>query len=159
MNTINENRKKFELKYHELVFAPGMLQRLKVIVDLFFRLPFLKKVGQKNAQNVGLNQLKLRLKNLPAKFNGCKILFITDLHIEMIAGLAEKIIHIADQLEYDYCILGGDYGFVFHAKYKEMIHHLHKVIKFLVKKSQVFGILGNYLDGLSYSNRRKKTCA
>ncbi len=132
-----------ELKYEGQKFAPSMIQKFHATGKTVFEVPFLKKIGQKNAQNLGLNQIELPLKNLPVKFNGCKILFITDMHIEGIDCLADRIIHIAGQVEYDYCILGGDYSFISHTSNKVIIQRLQKVIEFLVEKSQVFGILGN----------------
>jgi predicted MPP superfamily phosphohydrolase len=66
------------------------------------------------------------------------------MHVDGIDALAESIICIAERAEYDYCILGGDYGFGFDASDERMRHQVRKVVKCLVKKSRVFGVLGNH---------------
>lgn len=144
MKPIHKNRKMLELKYQGQEFEPRIIQRFQTIAKSVFEVSFLKKYGLQNAQNVGLSQIELHVKNLPVKFDGCKILFITDMHIEGIDCLAERIIRIAGQVEYDYCFLGGDYSFGFEAKNEVMRQKLCKVVEFLVDKSQVFGILGNH---------------
>ncbi len=144
------------MKYQGQAIASGTIHWFDVMAKLLFEISLLKKFGLKNAQNVDLNQIELQLKSLPARFEGCKILFITDMHIGGIDCLAERIIRIAGQVEYDYCILGGDYTYSLDANNKVMRQQLCKVIEFLVEKSQVFGILGNHdeyriaevLDGL-----------
>lgn len=157
MKPIHKNRKMLETKYQRQASELGMIPGLHVIVKLVFEMPLLKRFGLQNAQNVGLNQIELQLKNLPAGFAGCKILFITDMHLGRIECLAERITSIAGQVEYDYCILGGDYSFGFDVTNEVMKQQLCKVIELLVEKSQVFGILGNHdeyqiaevLDGFS----------
>ncbi len=144
MKPIHKNRKMFELKYHGQVFERGTIRWFQVIAKLVFGVSLLKKFGLQNAKNLGLNQIELQVTGLPAKFEGCKILFITDMHIDGIDCLAERIIRIAGKVEYDYCILGGDYSFGFDANDEVMRRQLCKVVEFLTKKSQVFGILGNH---------------
>ena len=144
MEPIHKNRKMFELKYHGQVFERGTIRWFQVIIKSVFEVSLLKKFGLQNAKNVGLNKIELQVKSLPVKFDGCNILFITDMHIEGIDCLAERIIRIAGQVEYDYCILGGDYGFGFDANNELMRQQLGKVVEFLAEKSQVFGILGNH---------------
>jgi predicted MPP superfamily phosphohydrolase len=144
MKTIHKNRKKLEIKYQRQAFELGPIPGLHVIAELVFKMPLLKKFGLQNAQNVVLNQIELQLKNLPARFADCKILFITDMHLGGIESLAERINHIAGEVEYDYCILGGDYSYGFDANNEVMKEELRKVIGLLVEKSRVFGILGNH---------------
>jgi predicted MPP superfamily phosphohydrolase len=156
MKPIHKNRKMLEMKYKRQASELGPVPGLHVIAKLMFEMPLLKRFGLQNAQNVGLNQIELQLKNLPARFAGCKILFITDMHLGGIECLAERINLIAGQVEYDYCILGGDYSYGFDATKELIKQQLREVIELLVEKSQVFGILGNHdeyriaemLDGL-----------
>jgi predicted MPP superfamily phosphohydrolase len=144
MKPIHKNRKMLEVKYQRQASELGMVPGLHVIVKLMFKMPLLKRFGLQNALNVGLNQIELQLKDLPARFAGCKILFITDMHLGGIECLAEKINRIAGRVEYDYCILGGDYSFGFDATNEFMNEQLREVIEFLVERSEVFGILGNH---------------
>ena len=150
MRPIHKNRKILETKHHERVFTRGAKQRfhfeniygLMLIVDLVLKMLFIKKIGLRNATEVGLNEVELGVKGLPRNFDGCRILFITDMHLGGIDYLSENIINIAKNAEYDYCFLGGDYSLRLSAK--EVGRQLGKIVSFLTTKSRVFGILGNY---------------
>ncbi len=144
MKPIHKNRKMLEMKCTGQAIEDGTFRWFHVMAKLVFQISLLRKFGLKNAQNLCLNEIELQLKNLPARFEECKILFITDMHIGGIDCLAERIIRIAEQVEYDYCILGGDYTYGFHANSKIIRQQLCKVIEFLLEKSKVFGILGNH---------------
>jgi predicted MPP superfamily phosphohydrolase len=156
MRPKHKNRKKLEIKYKRQASELGPIPGFHVIAGLVFKIPLLKRFGLQNAQNVGLNQIEVRLKNLPTRFAGCKILFITDMHLGGIECLAERINRIAGQVDYDYCIIGGDYSYGFDSTNEVMKQQLREVVELLVEKSQVFGILGNHdeyriaemLDGL-----------
>lgn len=104
----------------------------------------LKSLGLKNALNVQLVQKQLSFNNLPAGFNGAKLLFISDLHIEGLPQLSEKIIETVSDLDYDYCFLGGDYCFNNHGTDIDISEQIDAVIKTLVDKTQVFAVLGNH---------------
>ena len=150
MKPIHKNRKILETKCHERVFTRGTKQifhfeniyGLMPIVNLVFKMLFIKKIGLRNATRVGLNEVELGVKGLPANFDGCRILFITDMHLEGIDYLSENIINIAKNMEYDYCFLGGDYSF--RPSVKEVGRQLAKIVSLLTTKSRVFGVLGNH---------------
>jgi len=144
MRPIHKNRKMLELKYHGRAFERGVLRWYHVMAKWIFELPLLKKPGVQNARNVRLNHIELPIENLPTKFDGCRILFIADMHVDGIGGLAESIIRIAERADYDYCFLGGDYSFGFDASDERMRHQVRQVVKSLVQKSRIFGILGNH---------------
>ena len=105
MKPIHKNRKMLEMKYQRQASELGIIPGLHVIAKLVFEMPLLKRFGLQNTQNVGLNEIELQLKNLPTRFAGCKILFITDMHLGGIECLAERINRIAGQIEYDYSCL------------------------------------------------------
>ena len=156
MRPIHKNREFLELKYHGRASERDTLRWYHVLAGWVFGLPFLKSHGLRSAANLRLNQFELPRENLPTVFDSCRILFITDMHVDGIAGLADNIIHVANSVEYDYCILGGDYSYGFDASDERMRQQVNEVVKSLVQKTRVFGILGNHdeyrtaelLDGL-----------
>ena len=107
-------------------------------------LPLFSRPGRRNAEDLRLRRIELPLKNLPAKFYGCRILFVTDMHLDGTSGLAESVVRLAERAEYDYCFLGGDYSFGYDASEERMIRQVREVTTFLIKKSRVFGVLGNH---------------
>jgi predicted MPP superfamily phosphohydrolase len=144
MKSIHKNRKTRELEYHGRPYERGTWKWYHFVAKWVFELPLLKRRGQRNAGDVRLNRIELSFKNLPAEFDACRILFIADMHVDGTSGLAESIIRIVERVEYDYCILGGDYSFGFDASDERMRQQVREVVKSLVPKSRVFGILGNH---------------
>ena len=144
MKSIHNNRRTRELEYHGQPYERGTWKWYHFVARWVFELPLLKKRGRRNAGDVRLNPIELSFKNLPVGFNTCRILFIADMHVDGIDGLAGTIIRIAEGVDYDYCILGGDCGFGFDASDERMRRQVREVVGALVKRSRVFGILGNH---------------
>lgn len=120
------------------------MPRLHRIIAFFLRVTFIKWIGQAHALNLKLEQFDLACPSLPAAFDGLRILFVADLHIDNTDALVEKIIEAVDSVTYDICVLGGDYTFG-HA-WKNAIDHsnLETIAKYLVSRSPVYGVLGNH---------------
>jgi uncharacterized protein len=122
--------------------------------DLFIRFlnifaVFLKATGfyQKgylNARTINVSEITLRYSNLPAAFDGFRILHLSDLHIDNIPGFASLINEKIKKLEFDICFLTGDYR-------KDLcgsITHILKPFKILSRYIQApfgtFAVLGNH---------------
>lgn len=99
--------------------------------------------GYHNATDIQIEQVRLELARLPKAFEGFRLLWISDLHLERFDHLPQKVLDMVGPLEYDLCIFGGDSCFehFYSDKACSMMEH---VANGLVKKSQVLGILGNH---------------
>jgi len=152
MRPIPHNRKVLELTRHEKFFTKTTKQKfhientslLPTAIEFLLAVTFTKSVGQKNAENIILNKIEFEFETLPEKFNGTKLLFLSDLHIDAIDSLAEKIISISEKLQYDFCILGGDYRFRVRGNTALAGRKLENLVQRLSEKTQIFGILGNH---------------
>lgn len=91
-----------------------------------------------------LEHVEFAFDNLPASFHSTRILFIADPHIDEIQGIEDKILTFADELEYDFCVLGGDYNFGYRQENGLAYIQMQSLAEKLLKKSRVFGILGNH---------------
>lgn len=114
------------------------------ILDFLLRICLIRNVGIRNALDVRLENVELVFGNLPKGFNNARILFLTDLHLDGTSPLADKVLGIVRNVDYDYCILGGDYARGRHRQNNRVYSQIEQLIKALKKKSRVFGILGNY---------------
>ena len=65
--------------------------------------------GHANAGKVQLRRNDVRLPRLPQAFDGFTILHLSDLHADMSASALERVAELALGLEYDLCVLTGDY--------------------------------------------------
>lgn len=152
MRPMHPNRKILELKHSEKFFSKIGRQKLHLenvplldsIVGVCLKVTFLYSYCRKNAEDVKLNHVECGFDNLPENFDGLKMLLITDLHIDGIESLTDRIIQIANSTTYDFCILGGDYSFRIHGNTTLVERHLRKLAQYLTGKSQVLGILGNH---------------
>ena len=144
MKPIHKNRKILELKYKGRPLERDTMRWYHVMARWILELPLFSRPGRRNAGHVRLHRVELPIENLPTQFDGCRILFIADMHLDGMSGLAERIIRIAERVEYDYCILGGDYSFGFDASEERMRQQVRQVVMSLRKKSRVFGVLGNH---------------
>ena len=100
--------------------------------------------GKKNAVQVRLKSMDLSFPNLPESFDKYRILFISDLHIDGIEGLSERLIEIVSKIKADVCLLGGDYRMEMYGPFDNVNCKLCELIKHVDTLDGVFGVLGNH---------------
>ena len=104
----------------------------------------LRARGERNALEVRQRDVEFELDGLAAGFDGYRVLFISDLHIDGMDALAGKLVEMIDSADYDICILGGDYTFQYGWAKGIDQSNLKMIAEKLVSKSRVLGILGNH---------------
>ena len=152
MRSISKKRKLVEEEKHEHVIKRGRLGRLHFenlpwlgkIFKLFLRISFIISKGRRNAANIRVENVEIAFDDLPSSFDNMRILLITDLHIGGMDRMVERIKGVAGQLDYDFCILGGDYSFGRGAADSIAGLRMAQLARWLCDKSRVFGILGNH---------------
>ena len=152
MRKINHRRKLVEAEGRVHAVKRGRRGRLHFenllwlhrLLDLGLRLSFIKRLGVKNALNLEINEVEMGFDNLSEAFDGTRILFMTDFHVDGLEGLAERVIEAVGVIDYDYCILGGDYSFDWGKNCDLAYSRMREIAKVLVEKSRVFGVLGNH---------------
>ncbi|MBW4934495.1 metallophosphoesterase [Marinobacter sp. F4206] len=82
--------------------APGFIRFCLKLVGLFGR-------GQANSRRLDTVYNRFRLPDLPAAFEGFRILHLTDLHVDMDEANLQAVIRQIEPLDYDLCVLTGDY--------------------------------------------------
>ena len=120
------------------------MAHLQKILGFFLTAFGLKRIGQRHALDIKVEHVNFAFNDLPPSFNGLKIAFITDFHIDGLDGLAEKTVEIMETLDYDYCILGGDYTFAHDAECELADQRMTWIADRLTKRGRVFAILGNH---------------
>ncbi len=98
--------------------------------------------GHRNALDLRLNQHDISLKDLPDAFDGFRILHISDLHLDMSPEIVHALIETVRTVEYDLCVLTGDYRAQTFGPHSAAMEALAGVRIHLNK--QVYGILGNH---------------
>jgi len=115
-----------------------------VFLKNVFRLLGLYKKGVKNALDVSEKNLEFCFDDLPDEFDGYRILFITDTHLDGLKGLTEKIISIIKDRKVDICLLGGDYRTSVYGDFGKSLLRLHHLIRSISSSDGTVAILGNH---------------
>ncbi len=98
--------------------------------------------GLRNALKIRRTDHPVALPNLPAAFSGLRILHLTDLHIDMSVELAHAIIESVRDVDYDICVLTGDYRFALTGEIEATLEGMARLRASL--KDPVYAVLGNH---------------
>jgi len=152
MRPITKNRKLLELQRKELFFSRNGTRKFHLanfepavwLAASGIRLLQLWQRGMANAADLQLTRYRLCLPNLPTAFNGYRILFMSDLHLEGLPVITDNLIRLSRSEPHDLCLLGGDYRFYDRGNPVPAMIYLDKLLPALTSQSRVIGILGNH---------------
>lgn len=130
--------------WHELLFLFKAFAFLLRLINLYPQ-------GVRNAEDIVLREIPLHFSNLPQSFEGFTILHLSDLHMDGMAGIADRILHALENRTVDLCVLTGDYRAKLHGRHKHVIHGMEYLIRRIHSKHGFIGILGNH-DGCHMLN-------
>ncbi len=112
------------------------------MMRLALRLCGLYARGQRNAARVELRRNAISSPRLPAAFEGFAILHLSDLHIEMSSAAMARVGELVDGLDYDICVMTGDYRAGTCGPYQASLAAMAPLVARL--KGPVYGVLGNH---------------
>lgn len=107
-------------------------------INLACSLPFWKYVFRKNCEALEVNCYQFDFSTLPSSFNEYKLLFVSDLHLEIEPSPLAVFLNL-DLPEHDVVILGGDFF--------DCIDNIQedKLVSFITKFDKpIYAILGNH---------------
>lgn len=103
--------------------------------------------GVRNAWDLELRELELRLPRLPPQFEGFTILHLSDLHLDGMDGLEQAVLRRLGGREFDLCALTGDYRTELHGPIRPVMERMRTLVSGLRCRDGVVGVLGNHDDG------------
>jgi hypothetical protein len=115
-----------------------------VFMKTTFKIMRVYELGRKNALDIEKQEITFTFPTLPPAFDNYKILLLTDLHLDGVDGLTEKLIEIVRQTQVDLCILGGDYRMEIYGPFDEALSLLRKLLPAIRADDGIVGILGNH---------------
>lgn len=128
--------------HHLLNFEDAVYYQ--VIMKTAFRLLGLYDRGKRNALIFEENRVAFDFEDLPDSFDGYTVLFLSDLHLDGLEGLTERIQSAVRDLRVDLCILGGDFRMETYGPFNEALAELQKLIPEIRAKDGILSILGNH---------------
>ena len=99
---------------------------------------------RKQALDVHLRHETLAFDDLPEGFDGYRILFMTDMHLDGCPGLTDVLGGIAKQADADLCLLGGDYRYGTAGPIEPSMGELSRLLGAVNVCDGVVGVLGNH---------------
>jgi hypothetical protein len=115
-----------------------------LIMKSVFKCLFLFERGKRNALDIEKREVTFRSCDLPPIFDGYKILFLTDLHLDGLDGLTERIIDIISRTPVDMCILGGDFRMKTYGSFEAALHQMSILLPEIRAADGILGVLGNH---------------
>ena len=112
------------------------------VIRGIFKLTGLYWRGAKNAERVQVRRTDLEFKSLPEAFDTFTVLHISDLHVDMNSGAMQRLKELLPTLEYDACVLTGDYRGATFGPFEPALAGLAEIRSCL--KGPVYGVLGNH---------------
>jgi predicted MPP superfamily phosphohydrolase len=138
-----------ETDYERRIFGQGRTffhvenwYALRSIIRNSLRLMLMLGRGRRNARRIVLRHNPIPLPRLPRAFDNYRILQISDLHLDMAPDFPHALIEAVRRVDYDLCVLTGDYRAETFGPYAAALDALRQVRTHL--RGDVYAILGNH---------------
>lgn len=112
------------------------------VIRAGLRLCMLHGRGRRNARRIGLRHNRFTIPDLPESFEGYTILQVSDPHLDMAPDFPHVLIEAVRDVDYDLCVLTGDYRADTFGPYEAALNGIRQVRAHLA--GEVLGILGNH---------------
>ena len=122
----------------------NQFKRLMVVLHASLRVTGLYARGQRNALDIRLREIELAHDDLPAAFDGYRLLHVTDPHFDSLPGTAERIAELIRPHAADLLVLTGDYRRRVHGPHEQIVPALGTVLDAARIADGALAILGNH---------------
>jgi uncharacterized protein len=122
---------------------------LKIVITFtkfIFKIFGIMKIAHREAHDLQSKNQIIYFENLPKEFNNFKILFLSDIHFDMVKNIKDSLLKIVNETDFDICIFGGDYVYKRREIYSDNVRAFYcELITAIQEKSRkIYGILGNH---------------
>lgn len=112
------------------------------LIRNILRLTGLYGRGCRNTLDIQVRHNNITLPGLPDAFKGYRILHISDLHVDMNRDATDVLIQKIREIDYDLCVLTGDYRAKTFGPYDAALTEMRRVRQHL--SPPVYAVLGNH---------------
>ena len=114
---------------------PSVIEGVLKLSGLYWR-------ARKNTERVTVRRSEMKFARLPDAFDGYTILHISDMHVEMSQGAMRCVSELVEGMQYDLCVLTGDYRADTFGPFDAALDGVARVRAHL--KPPIYGVLGNH---------------
>jgi predicted MPP superfamily phosphohydrolase len=144
-----ERRLKIEAEHEAQLFGQGLIffnlenwYSAPKIIETALKLIGQYSRARRNADRIVIRRNNLEFANLPSAFENFTILQLSDLHVDISEGAMLHLMSIVGDLEYDICVLTGDYRGKTYGPIEKTLEGIAKLRSQL--KGPLYGVLGNH---------------
>ena len=112
------------------------------LITLVLKLAGLYARGRRNAMQIQIRRNYVKSSHVPKAFDGYVILHLSDLHVDASQDAMERLAIILSEVNYDLCVLTGDYRGETYGPYDATITGMARICAAL--KAPIYGVLGNH---------------
>ena len=123
-------------------FHPENSTAAQTIIRTVLQLTGLYWRARRNTARVVVRRNDIVSTRLPPRFDGFTILHLSDLHVELNEAAMRRVCELVADLNYDLCVLTGDYRFRTWGPFQAALDGVEQVRRHL--KGPVYGVLGNH---------------
>ena len=116
---------------------------LNALVRTLLRLSGFYGRGYRNFLDIQVRTHSVGIAHLAPSFEGFTILQLSDLHLDLDPTLTPRILQRLEGLEYDVCVITGDYRNKCHGDFQPCLAEMEKLMSHL-RPRPAYGILGNH---------------
>jgi predicted MPP superfamily phosphohydrolase len=98
--------------------------------------------GVRNTLDIRVREHEVRLQRLPRAFDGFKLLQLSDIHADIHPPAVHAMIETVRDLDYDVCVLTGDYRAQTHGPVEDAIEWMGVLLNNL--RQPIYGVFGNH---------------
>lgn len=122
----------------------NQFKRLMVVLQFSLRASGLYGRGMRNALDIRLRELEMAHADLPAAFDGYRLLHVTDPHFDSLPGTAERIAELIRPHAADLLVLTGDYRRRVHGPHEQIVPALATILDAARVDDGTIALLGNH---------------
>jgi predicted MPP superfamily phosphohydrolase len=100
--------------------------------------------GVRNACSPVLREVEFRFANLPARFDGYRILHLTDFHFAGRPAFVEGVRKALDPVRADLCLMTGDYRFECYGPVDDAVRSMEQLLPSIHARRGIYASLGNH---------------
>ncbi len=116
----------------------------QVFMTNVFRVFGLYEQGRRNAMDITINKMVFSHAELPESFEGFRILFMSDLHLDGLPNLTEVLIDKCKDIEADLCLIGGDIRMLTYGPVAPCLRKLRRLVPHIGTTHGILGVIGNH---------------
>jgi uncharacterized protein len=100
--------------------------------------------GRRSTMAYEVKEIAVTIPHLPSAFDGFRILQLSDIHIDGIPDRGEKLSRLIAALDFDLCLITGDYRFDTFGDYSDAVTGMDRLMGSIKCPHGTYGILGNH---------------